>query len=439
MLQLWRNHKLPIGHRIWVALLAIILTSTFWPHELSPCPPSKSYLLAALIVALFGYLAHRAEEEIWERHGYNQQRKTGTGVPETTEQVLGGPVLTPRAKKLMLENSWTAQRVFDSLHSDIKETFEEDTWTRLVRQQRFLAASSQLAYLIALALLLAFLCLLLGVRLMHRPLSVTPSTDIVLPGGGEKIFDASLQECDNTVVWTIHGSPAKKAKNALGKVEDGFYSAPDLVEEDTELYVVATPVHRREEKKIHILLKAHVPYAKPLPAAGTDDEGKSAEFQVEIIDKQYAWIYEDYVLSGVDGAAFAKRMNADGLFRPFDAIICIGAASREYTKPKDEQDRAERRAKLLAGWVRDALGARRVDVLALKIGRYDAERRDLTPEQTEGERRVVLVGVKNADPNVDLMAALRDAFAKLRHREPILDDFLNHYPQEGWKFVDLRQ
>jgi hypothetical protein len=266
---------------------------------------------------------------------------------------------------------------------------------------------------------------------------LTPSGEFTLTGGGEKLFDAKLQECDPTVTWGIEGSPSKKAAGALGVIKDGFYSAPDLVERDTELFIVATPrEHPSEAQKVRIFIKGHPAYSKPLLSPGKDPTGRIAEFQVEIIDQRYAWVYKDYVLNGADGAALARQMSADDLFRPFEKIICVGAASREYVNRVWEQNRAETRARTLAGWVRDALVPRSVPVLALAIGRYDDEKGVLTPGQTEGERRVVLVGVRNADPHVDLKTALRDAFAKLAAKEPLLRIYREHYPEQYWQFVE---
>ena len=435
--QFWVTRKLPVGHRVWVALLAVAFTLTFWPHELSPCPPSLRYVWIAICVGIVGYVVHRAEEEIWERHGYYQWRPAGSGTEEVSEQILGSPTLTTDAQSLRIVNGWTVQRTFEYFDWDIKATFEDESRTRLFRLQRALAALSKLAFLIAFALLLSFLCLLVGGRSLHRPLTLTPSGEFTLPGGGEKLFDAKLQECDPTVTWDIQGSPSKKAAGALGAIKDGFYSAPDLVERDTELFIVATPQeHPSELQKVKILLKGHPSYSTPLPSPGKDAGGRIAEFQVEIINQKYAWVYKGYVLNGADGPALARRMNADGLFRSFDKIICIGAASREYVNLGWEQNRAETRARTLAGWVRGALVPRRIPVLALKIGRYNDEKGALTPAETEGERRVVLVGVRNADPNVDLKAALRDAFAKLSSKEPLLRSYLEHYPEQYWQFVE---
>jgi hypothetical protein len=239
------------------------------------------------------------------------------------------------------------------------------------------------------------------------------------------------------VTWEVRGLRSEKTRGLLGDVsEDGIYVAPQAFDHDIDFYIVATPVqHPEERQRVKIQLRQRPSYDQPYKV--TVD---GTQFEINVIDKSHSWIIGSNELDGEDGAGFAKRMAADGVFNGFREIICVGAASREYKLKSKEELRALERANLLGQWVRRAVPRRDIGIYALKIGRYDEDTTGLlTPAQTTQERQVVIVGVVNAERNGDRLSALRKAFAEKRAEEPLLGMYLDKYPEENWRLEPVRR
>jgi hypothetical protein len=269
---------------------------------------------------------------------------------------------------------------------------------------------------------------------LRKPLTIVPHEDMPLAAKRGAPFEADFADCSSTPVsWRVEG-PAE-LRDSLGQLSQTegsttYYSAPSQVATPFDVYLTALRDKDIRRVKIHLLPLPD--YTSEDTTQGTDSHHQTADFVVYVINERYSWEYEGYELQGPEkGVAFAQRMAADGLLSGFDEQICIGAASREHVDLEEEERRAVRRARLFADWVRNALPRRYDRVHALKIGRYD-DPRPSTREQTKKERQVVIVGASHPGKTVDLMSALRDAFSKLRGRQPILGMYLDHYPAEQW-------
>ena len=263
--------------------------------------------------------------------------------------------------------------------------------------------------------------------------------------GRSLAISPTMQECVPDIAWTIEGLSGE----SLGEISPtGTYSSPKRLDQELELYVVATPQQPPFERKtLKIQLRQHPGDSSPHASAGRDAQGKQANFIIEVLDKRYSWIIGKYALKEIDGNVFAQEMAAKGLFSGFQDIICVGAASREYeVNPKlaveelarREEERARGRAYVLGAWVRAAVSSKRATIHALTIGRYDDEAK-LDSEQTATERQVVIIGVLNADKGTDLLSALRDAFQKMRAEERLFGMYVDKYPRPNWDLKPLRR
>lgn len=432
-----RPHDLRFFERVITAVITAGFVAVLWPMPPWACQDNSLYatriewLAAALALsAAITYLIER-------QFGHDQRYRDDPG--SSTRRILGGPVLTPEAERLLeTEPHLSSQQVFDRLRQDPLRTWKRAprTLLQLIDKIAVLALNS-LAVLILVAIV-GYLIVSLSSANGAHAFSVRPST---VPPVYERMvvaFEATEVECHPQVDWAIDGPPAEKDGGLLGTISaNGTYSPPEHIDADRELLVLATlRLHRDEVRRVKLELRRHPDYSVAVDTTGEDRQRRHARFVVEVVDSTYSWTLGDTAaLTGTDGSAFSRRMAAEGIFAGFEEIVAIGAASREKEKDSEalEQVRANSRANVLARWIRTALRPARVPIHALSVGRYQAKTR-LTREETARERRVVIVGVvKGADPNVDLIAALRDAFAKLRDKQPLLGMYLDHYPQEHWQ------
>jgi hypothetical protein len=405
-----------------------------WPVDDLYCEYLPIYLWVALGLLIWFFVALALNTYIVRQFSHSQR-----SLDEEDEKivtVLGGPKLTPVAFELQeREPGWTTQQIFASLNYDIHKTWERNPRTLLILLERFFAHSKLLALLWAFVVLIVYFLLWNEIHRVHSALEIDPATEQTLLAGRSIDIRTKMQECRPDINWDIEGLSALKASGALGEVSStGTYSAPLQIDHEVDLYVVATPlIHPYERRKLKIMLRKPPEYVESHRSEGEDKEKRKAEFEINVIDKRYSWVIGDYKLRGKDGLTFVQEMAARGMFNGFESIICVGAASREIKHdPEDEDLRALNRANLLGEWVYKTLQSHAPRIYALKIGRYNESVR-LTPEETERERQVVIVGVlPGADEDVDLMAALRDAFERKRYEEPLLGMYLDKYPEEKW-------
>ena len=418
-----------------LAIFAAAIVFVLWPADFYLCRYMFAYVLATVVLLALFLFGHWADMTIMRQFGHSQKRRDDELEPTLT--VLGGPTLASAALELQAqEPQLSTQQIFERLDYDPLRMWERRARTRILVGHWFLGFFKGLFLLLALVSAAAFITLLGETRRSHRALTLEPAVDQIVIEGRVLDIVPTLCECRPDIKWTIEGNSAALASGSLGEITDtGSYSAPLKVDRNLDLLVIATPTqHPHERKKVKIQLRSYPPdYGKQIITEGGDGGGNQASFAIQVIDKRYSWKIGETELNGEDGASLARRMAAKGVFSGFQDIICIGAASREYLARDQEEQRALDRANRLSRWVRDALHPSRARIHALKVGRYDEEVK-LTPEQTAPERQVVIVGVlPGADKDVDLLSALRDAFANMRAEEPLLGMYLDKYPASNWE------
>jgi hypothetical protein len=440
LLPFWDTTGMSKAERAALVLFAFVLVLRFWPLDFSYCGHINAYGVAAIVLPLCYLLAWAADTAIIRQYGHSQKRRDDELISSAT--IIGGPVLTQTAEAMQARNpALTTQQIFDRLDGDPLQMWERSPRTRLLVAHRLIVFIKVLALLLAAISVVALLKLWIDLRVSHRELSLTPLETTVIADSDRSVeFMPSMRECCPDITWSIEGSSSAIRNGEVGEIsKTGTYFPPDSIRREIDVYVVATPSqHPREFKKAKIHIRFHPRYSEGTKSLGTDTAGRTANFVIEVLDQRYSWKIGTITMEGQDGAALARRMYADGVFSGFREIICIGAASREIeTTQLGEEQRALDRANVLGRWVRDAVGPGRVRIHGLKVGRYDEELR-LSPEQTARERQVVIVGVlPGADRNVDLLSALRDAFAQKRREEPLLGMYLDAYPPENWRLVNI--
>jgi hypothetical protein len=352
-----------------------------------------------------------------------------------SKPVLGGPTLTAEARaEAVMKPKMSRQELFATLQYDPERMWETGPRATIVVVHRAIALFTGIAIVLALthaasAVLLAELTRRSQVALS---LSLTESA-IVRTGRHSVAVHASITDCDPTVRWKIDAPSWAKNIDMIGEVSaEGNYFPPEVIRRDVDVFVVATPVaHPRESKQVQIQLRAEPEYVQPpLPSTGSDEQGKTVELLIKVLDERYSWEIGKTRLNDIDGATFAQQMARDGMFEEAKQIICVGAASREYVTKNDEEMRAMNRALTLAQWVGSAVQYSK-PVWALKVGRFNAESLR-TPAETANERQVVIVGVLNAENGVNMLAAVRDAFRRKRESAPALGRYLDNYPAQNW-------
>jgi hypothetical protein len=436
LLPIWSRLSLSQTERFVTAGSAAALVFLFWPVDSAACTHSRGYTLATVLLLALTAVAGVCYKAIKRSYGHVKTDRDEFD----SKFVLGGPMLTRAAHDLQeREPDLTIQEIFERMGEDPNRTWKRGPRTRLSLLHRATAVATALGFLLAMIAALAYVYLAWHSVRTHRELSLSPSADQTVLARRGIAFTPTMRECKMDIEWNIDG-PAEETGHSLGVITStGNYLAPEEVTRDFDIFIVATPVqHRHEAKKVKVQLRPHPAYAKPYETPGADTAGQTADFVIEIFDTQYSWVLGGIRLEGEDGAKFVRRMAADGVFSGFEHIIAIGAASREYYTKIAEEQRAFDRANVLGSWVSAAVGTSRVGVHALKIGRYDEES-PLPPELTARERRVVIVGVQRADPGVDLLSALRDAFAQKRGAEPLLGMYLDEYPFEKWELRPVRR
>jgi hypothetical protein len=417
----------------WViALVAAVCAVALWPTGAEDyCGWRLRYIALAVLLAVLGAIAWFAQWSL--RHRYNYIQMVRDDNDELPKQILGGPELTSAAMTLQsLHPEWTTQETFASLGWNPAKMWEAMPRRRVLRLDMIFEFARGVTTILALVALCAYVLSTAQVRSMYRPLTVTPAPETRVGPGGSIAFDADAGGCERDIIWTTEG-PAGAATGSIGQTS-GIYTPPAEIERPYDIYITAFWSAEKEKKRVTVHLRPPPDYADTEVFDIPDGDAPPTRVVVQVINQRYSWRYNAIALSGSEsGMAFAKRMAADGLLSGYEDIVCIGAASRQYLTFKEtEENRARERARTLAEWIRSAVPTGHSRVHALKIGRYDDDTR-LPPEVTAQERQVVIVGVSHPTHDVDLLPALRKAFAGLRQKQPILGTFLDHYPESQWQ------
>lgn len=150
---------------------------------------------------------------------------------------------------------------------------------------------------------------------------------------------------------------------------------------------------------------------------GRDRQGRRATFEMLVLKKGFDWARgssDELMLDGeqLDGAkamaaAFDPKVR-DNLGNARE-LIAVGAASQEGD-PQREFARAGRRASKIAGWLA-ALAAPEVPIWTLNLGQYTEPCEACETGDTSWQRPFIVIGVREADPLVDIGEALTTALS----------------------------
>jgi hypothetical protein len=155
---------------------------------------------------------------------------------------------------------------------------------------------------------------------------------------------------------------------------------------------------------------------------GEDDKGRKANFVFKLVLYNYAWEFGkiDQFRNSLDNKVvdakkeLSKELNSPGqsdYIKKMQNLIAVGIASCEGDI-KQEEDRAEQRANLIQYVLSKLPSKPEGDIYRLLLGKYKGSNCQ-SQSQTIAQRKLLIIGVKDKDVNVDLKAALRSATAKI--------------------------
>ncbi len=150
---------------------------------------------------------------------------------------------------------------------------------------------------------------------------------------------------------------------------------------------------------------------------GRDRQGRKARFDMLVLDKNYTWVAGSWSALEHNGKRLSdndiaelifNRQIRNGLARSGE-FITVGVASSEGD-PIEEKQRAARRAKTSAAWLRRAMGSG-VRIMQLNLGQHQNTCDSCETDNTSWQRPFMIIAVRGKDPGVILRQALRDAFS----------------------------
>ncbi|HAX77473.1 MAG TPA: serine/threonine protein kinase [Cyanobacteria bacterium UBA11372] len=171
----------------------------------------------------------------------------------------------------------------------------------------------------------------------------------------------------------------------------------------------------------------YFPYIK-----GADSQGRTAEFSVAVLSVEYKWSFaSDYEIQHnnqiITLDALRKNLEQEGIRRIMEKpteIISVGTASCEGNLAEEER-RASRRAqqiqlvaKKIFSNVRSVEGYR-----LLNLGQFRRSGCQANQDLTSYQRSVIIIGVKNKTPGVNVDEALRDRLEKKPFADFKLEDY----------------
>jgi hypothetical protein len=443
----WISVRASVGERWLFGMLAGALTFLILPDQFTQCSDVAAYRLWAIVAFVFALLFAAIYLLLHRRHSYSQTVINDDA--RVVNVIIGGGPLTAEASAFVAaEPDLNIQQVLDHFDGDPDRVWPRRSRSYFVLLHRVTAFGTGLSIVALITCVTVSALLAKHATNVLSKYSLVPSQDQTVRQPRISIpIKAILWECDDQLTWTIDGPEAIKSRREIvGEVsESGNYFAPPTITEDIDLYVVATPPHHSDgRRQVKIQLRTHPPYSRPIYADIPDINHKQVSLVIEVLDKRYSWHIGENWLDGPLGSTLMKKMANDGVFTGMKQIIAIGAASREYTvlngdarAAKAREDaRSLDRAQVLGRWIRDALEPGQTPIWALKVGRYDEEDR-LSPQETAPERQLVIVGVIKAEPGIDMLSAVRNAFEAKRFDEPVLGRYLDKYPLANWRIVPV--
>jgi hypothetical protein len=267
----------------------------------------------------------------------------------------------------------------------------------------------------------------------------SPKDAIYLTAGLPVHFRAEMDECHNT-------TPELILSPAVGRLTNGTYHAPPVIEEEQQITIMAKSIEHQETKTATIILLPDPPNIERAQYTGKDKRDREALFDFIIISRNDSWVFgseEFLVRNRLDTSKEPQRtpqgtpacepiieLAGSDAFDPYVDVIAIGTASREGTDA-EETDRAGRRSRRIAEWVNMALRNSNSpkNVYTMNLGQYHpgvGEGKALTKYETARERPVVIIGVVRKG-EIDLREAMRSVLEQ--HQENDFFKFLaTHYP-----------
>lgn len=171
----------------------------------------------------------------------------------------------------------------------------------------------------------------------------------------------------------------------------------------------------------------YFPYTK-----GADSQGRTAEFSVAVLSVEYKWYFGStyqiqYNNQIITLDALRNNLEQEGIRRIMEnptEIVSVGTASCEGNLP-DEERRASQRSqqiqlvvKKIFNNVRSVEGYR-----LLNLGQFRRSGCQANQDLTSYQRSVIIIGVKNKTPGVNVDEALRDRLEKKPFSDFKLEDY----------------
>jgi hypothetical protein len=161
--------------------------------------------------------------------------------------------------------------------------------------------------------------------------------------------------------------------------------------------------------------KQAVQNAYVFPVDGVDSHGRKAAFDFIVLTSELTWVkgssdhveHRGEVVPDLETASRVINADIARILQRSKDLIAIGLASSEGGRPQEEE-RAERRAVSIAGWLGGA-GDAATPVWRLNLGQYDRACKSQEDADTSFERPLLFAGVRDKEEGVNLQEALADA------------------------------
>lgn len=156
------------------------------------------------------------------------------------------------------------------------------------------------------------------------------------------------------------------------------------------------------------------------PRTVTDQQGRSATIQTlvtSVASRELNWVLKSHDQIERLGTltSIGPHLQSPGIagrVQGYKAVVAVGAASEELSKAAptetqavtEEEDRARKRAKQLRLWVHEAY-LKPPPVMWLSLG--VRKKGGSAPTDTSSQRMLVLIGIIDAQPGIDLSEALK--------------------------------
>lgn len=150
----------------------------------------------------------------------------------------------------------------------------------------------------------------------------------------------------------------------------------------------------------------------------TDEAGKSATIQLMVLSKDFSWVLESHTRVERNGQIIedfkTKHLQTPGIagaMLKYPEIIAVGAASSEGAShdPERERERAQRRADELQLWIKESVSAT-TPLYSLSLGYFIGDTKTV---DSTSQRKIVIIGVKEKTPGINLNNALRKALGSM--------------------------